>query len=101
MEQSVTNTLIAEKAALEKAEQEKQTHKRAAREFFNLLEELYPPGDDSEYWEKAAGRVCEVYQNAGKPRLLMYLMVALMEYLEDVAKESKDNEKERVPDTQR
>lgn len=98
MEPSVTNTLVAEKAALEKIERDKAMHKRAAREFFNFLEEAFPPNNTQDYWERTSARVCDVYKNAGKPKLLLYLLTAAMQYLEDVAKESESDEKERVPD---
>lgn len=80
-------TLAAEKAAMERIEKEHATHKAAARAFFNLLDELFPPTNDLAYWEKAADRVCEVYRGAGKPKLLLYLLAGTMEYLEDVAKD--------------
>lgn len=79
-------TLTAEKAALERIEKERATHKKAARAFFDVLDELFPPGNDLAYWEKAVGRIEEVYVSAGKPLLLKHLLVATMEYLEEVQK---------------
>ena len=86
-------TLTAEKAALERIEKERATHKMAARAFFNLLEELFPPptGNDLAYWEHAVNRIEEVYVGAGKPQLLKHLLVGMMEYLEEVQKGGKAN----------
>ena len=85
-------TLTAEKAMLERIEKERATHKLAARAFFNLLEELFPPpkpGDDLTYWEHAVNRIEEVYVGAGKPPLLKHLLVGMMEYLEEFQKGGK------------
>lgn len=87
---SVTDSLLAEKAALERIEREKATHKRSARVFFDVLDALYPPQDTPEYWEKAADMVCKAYADAGKPKLLLGLLTATMEYLEDVAKDGQN-----------
>ena len=79
-------TLTAEKAALERIEKERATHKKAARCFYDLLDELFPPKEDLAYWEHAVDRIETVYVNAGKPPLLKHLLVAMMEYLEEMQK---------------
>ena len=90
-EQAGSSTLTAEKAALERAERERAPHKKAARAFFDALNELYPPVDTDEYWEKVADRIKAVYMDAGAPMLLKHLLVGIMEYFEEYLKGGEDD----------
>ena len=82
------------KTALERNEKDKAMHRTSARAFFNLLDELYPPRNDEEYWQNATDRLVQVYRENGKPPLLMHLLVAMMDYLEEAAKADDEGGKQ-------
>lgn len=89
-ESNLMTALKLELASAEGTEKERQTHKKSARIFFNLLEEFYPPKDDTEYWDKLIDRFNAEYIQAGKPRLLLHLICALFEYFDDLVRANTD-----------
>lgn len=71
----------AEREHQEYLEREKETFKPAARVWFNLLTELWPPENTERYWEKANGRLNAVYNENKGNKLLQELLFMTHEYL--------------------
>lgn len=71
---------------------ERETHKEAARTWFNLLTELWPPENTEEYWSKAVVRLNEVWNGSTDNPLLMKLLLLTHEYLGEAVKRAEEKE---------
>ena len=70
----------------------KQRHKQAFRVAFEALEEVFPPEDTVEYFEKTNERLKEIYDQHCDNPLCKALMVGVANYLGIVVKEIKNIE---------
>lgn len=75
----------AERERLERLKQEQEGHKAAARIWFNLLTELWPPDTSGEYWYRASERLNTVYNENEDNYLLRELLLMTHGYLGDIA----------------
>lgn len=66
---------------------EKDTHKAAARIWFNLLTEVWPPERSDRYWERVSGRFNDVWNENPDNLLLRQLLLTTHAYLADVLEE--------------
>ena len=73
-----------ERELAEFLEREKETFKPAARIWFNLLTELWPPENTERYWEKTNGRLNAVYNENRNNKLLHELLMMTHEYLWEI-----------------
>ena len=64
-------------------------HKQAFRVAFDALNEVFPPEDSAEYWEKAHERLREIYVTNRDNPLCKTLLVAVENYLGIAVKEMK------------
>jgi len=83
-----------ERELAEKATADREMHKRAFRVAFDTLNELYPPVDCPEYFDRG-GQVCNkaFKENADNP-LARELLITVWQYIGDtVAKQRKESEK--------
>lgn len=62
-------------------------HKQAFRIAFDALNEVFPPENTAEYWEKANGRLRDTYNAHMDNPLAKRLLVAVQNYLGDAVKE--------------
>ena len=72
------------------AEYAKQ-HQKAFRTAFDFLNAHFPPENDLVWWEKLADDCSDASVEAGDNKLVIGLLIAVTEYLEEVRKERKDN----------
>lgn len=89
MANTIADALRSEQAVLAGQEQARAMHRKSARVFFDTLEALYPPENTEQYWERATDTMVKAYAGADKPLLLNHLLVAMMEYLEDVVQSAQ------------
>ena len=61
-------------------------HKEAFRSAFDFLNTHFPPGDDEAWWDQAAKDCSVASVAAGENRLVMELLIAVMDYLENERK---------------
>ena len=73
-----------ERERAEYLEREKETFKPAARIWFNLLTELWPPENTERYWEKTNERLNTVYNENKDNKLLQHLLLMTHEYLGEI-----------------
>ena len=73
-----------ERERAEYLEREKETFKPAARIWFNLLTEVWPPENTERYWEKANERLNAVYNENRNNKLLQHLLLMTHEYLGEI-----------------
>lgn len=66
---------------------EKDTHKTAARIWFNLLTEVWPPERSERYWERVSEKFNEVWNENPDNALLRQLLLMTHEYLSDALEE--------------
>ena len=74
-----------ERERQEYLEREREGHKAAARVWFNLLTELWPPDKSEQYWLKASERLNAVYTENKDNKLLQELLLMTHGYLGDIA----------------
>lgn len=72
------------------AEYAKQ-HQKAFRTAFDFLNAHFPPENDLVWWEKLAKDCSDASVEAGENKLVIGLLIAVTDYLEEVRKERKDN----------
>lgn len=70
----------------ERAERCRGQHKAAARIWFNLVEEVWPPENTEAYWDKVMLRFSEVWNENSDNILLQHLLLMTPEYLNAVAR---------------
>ena len=75
----------------ERLKRDAALHKKAARIWYNTLEELWPPEFSEEYFKKACDRCRDVYNENDGNLLLKKLMLMTYDYLGTIAKERKDD----------
>lgn len=74
-----------ERERAEYLEREKETFKPAARIWFNLLTELWPPENTEKYWLKVTDRLAGMYNEYKDNELLQALLIMTHGYLGNVA----------------
>lgn len=85
---ALMETAQAAQSELDRHEQHTAEHKRAARVWFDLLEELDPPENSQAYWELVASKINRAYNDNNRMPLLRHMLLALMGYLEEVGKDA-------------
>jgi len=78
-----------DRKAAERLEQIHDGHKAAARIWYNLMEEFWPPVFDEAYFEKVGIKFNDVWNENKDNQLLHDLLVMGYQYLGDVAEEIK------------
>ena len=80
-----------ERKAAEMLEQQKAMHKKAARVWFDFLDEIWPPEMTEAYWEKTSLRLNDLYNVSLESDniLLQKLLIMMHEYLADIAEKRK------------
>ena len=73
-----------------------KVHKEAFRSAFDFLNTHFPPGDDDDWWNKAAKDCSAASIQAGENMLVIELLIAVMDYLEHERK--KRGEKDGIDD---
>ena len=66
-------------------EREQATHKAAARIWFNLLTECWPPENTEKYWQRVTDRMSQVWNENPDNELLRGLLLMTHQYLGDIA----------------
>ena len=86
-----------ERERTEYLEREKETFKPAARVWFNLLTELWPPENTEAYWLKTSDKLAKMYDENKDNELLKELLLMTHGYLGNVAEAAeKVGEKNNV-----
>ena len=75
-------------------EQYAKMHKEAFRSAFNFLNMHFPPGQDDAWWDRTAKDCSATSIEAGENILVMELLIAVMNYLEDERKKRGENDGE-------
>lgn len=83
---ALMETVQIGQAELEDEQKRKSAHKRAARVWFDLLEELDPPLSTPDYWTAAIAKVDRAYSENEQMPLLRHMLLALLGYLEETEK---------------
>lgn len=84
---ALLNQLSAEQAEHEKAAEIQRLHKKAFRVAYDMLEKNWPPENTVEYWKEVTDRMALDYHENKDNLLCELLMLAVMEYLEEIGKE--------------
>ena len=69
-------------------------HKLIFRVVFDFLNEHFPPGNDPEWWEQLSKDVSITGTKYGGGQLLIGMLVAVMEHLEEIYKERRKTDAE-------
>lgn len=72
-----------------------QRHKKAFRVAFDYLNDHFPPGEDDDWWERAAMDASRVYAENGCDPLQLQLLAGVCEYLETEWKERRKENEQR------
>jgi len=67
-------------------------HKTAARVWYNLMEEVWPPENTEEYWLKTTDKIRSAWNESQDNMLLQSLLLMLHEYLGQVVKAMEEME---------
>ena len=73
-----------------KTDNERLKRKEAARTWYNLLTELWPPENTEEYWQRVSERSNEILNEHQDNLLLKELLVMTYGYLGKVVKGGKE-----------
>lgn len=85
--QAMMQSAQREQQEQEKANQYKTLHKKAFRVAYDMLEKNWPPENTVEYWKEVTDRMALDYHENKDNLLCELLMLAVMEYLEEIGKE--------------